>query len=63
MFYTLSNILFSIVLKSVVDLFCLQEIAGHIIKIHSDASGVTMGESNVSKEENWLKRYVLYLSI
>ncbi|KAJ1382390.1 P-loop containing nucleoside triphosphate hydrolase [Sesbania bispinosa] len=34
-------------------------IASHIIKIHASAA-TTMGESKVSKEENWLKRYLQY---
>jgi DNA replicative helicase MCM subunit Mcm2 (Cdc46/Mcm family) len=50
----------AMVFKSIVDLFCLQIIASHIIKVHSSASA-TRGENRtpVSKEENWLKRYAI----
>ncbi|KAI9117294.1 hypothetical protein K1719_011460 [Acacia pycnantha] len=34
-------------------------IASHIIKVHASAY-TTTGESRVSKEENWLKRYLQY---
>ncbi|XP_054822131.1 DNA replication licensing factor MCM5 [Prosopis cineraria] len=34
-------------------------IASHIIKVHASANATT-GESRVSKEENWLKRYLQY---
>lgn len=40
-----------------VKIFLLQLIASHIIKIHASADAVS-ADSKVSKEENWLKRYI-----
>lgn len=39
--------------------FQLQIIASHIIKVHASA-GAALGDNRVvSKEENWLKRYIV----
>lgn len=35
----------------------MQIIASHVIKVHASADA-SVGENRVSKEENWLKRYV-----
>lgn len=39
--------------------FFLQIIATHVIKLHASADS-TRGETKVSKEENWLKRYSMW---
>ncbi|KAG5565169.1 hypothetical protein RHGRI_001160 [Rhododendron griersonianum] len=40
----------------------LMSIASHIIKVHASA-GSTTGDTRVSKEDNWLKRYIQYCRI
>ncbi|KAA8546772.1 hypothetical protein F0562_003201 [Nyssa sinensis] len=45
--------------QSYLDVLPLQNIASHIIKVHTSAD-VTATDTRTSKEYNWLKRYIQY---